>query len=188
MNIDPITRIVTLEPNANQCTRCWGRGTVPTTFPCPTKGRGPRGGANGCRTCHGMMRHTDHDVRETCGKCGGIDPQHAEDENLYDTFDLAVIADLVEWRVVDETKTRFTELGACIGARGSIVTVVDYGAHRSLADAELVADVREHQHRAQGVNVIRKDDLRLCDAIAIVRRANGYNVIAVWDDAAEIAA
>ena len=188
MYIDHATRILTLEPNANRCTRCWGSGSVPSTYPCPTGGRGPRGGVGGCRQCHGMMRHVDHDVRETCGKCHNVNPQACEDETLYDTVHLDLLADLVEWRVVDATNTRFTEVGACIGARGSIVTTVDYGAHKRLTDDELVAEVRDRNHSTQGVFVVRDEDMRIADAIAVVRRANGYNVIAVWDDAATAAA
>lgn len=188
MKIDPDTRTVTLEPRSQKCTRCWGTGTTVVPQPCPTNGRGPKGGKDGCRTCHGTKRHYDPTVRETCDTCGGVDPMHHEDETLYDHVSFDVFADLVEWRVTDATATRFTELGLCLAGRGVIVTVGDYGAHKRLTDAELIAEVRDRESSTQGVFVVRKDDMRLCDALTIVRRANGYSVVPTWDDAVVAAA
>lgn len=189
MKINP-DRTVTLEANSQPCRRCYGRGTTVVTQPCPTDGRGPRGGKDGCRTCHGTMRHYDLAVTEVCVKCHGLDPRNHEDETLYDHLEISAFADLVAWRVVDATDTRFTELGLCVGARGTIVTVGDYGDHLSLTDDELVAHVRSSQSPSstQGVVVVREDDMRLCDAVVIVRRRNGYAVMPVWDQPVSVAA
>lgn len=181
MKINPDTRTVTLEPASKPCRLCYGRGRTIVPQPCPTNGRGPRGGKDGCRTCHGSKRHYDPAVTEVCGRCNGVSPDRHEDETRYDHLSFAAFRDLVEWRVVDATDTRFTQWGTLLGEHGAITTVVDYGAHTRMTDEELVAAVRDGRDSTQGVNVVSKD-LVLCDAIVIARRQNGYSVRAVWDD------
>lgn len=188
MLIDPITRIATLEPKSRQCRLCYGRGRTIVPQPCPTNGRGARGGKDGCKTCHGSKQHYNSAITEVCGRCNGINPDKVEDETLYDHARFADFADLVAWRVVDATHTRFTELGLCLSGADAISTVGDYGAHLAKSDEALIAEVRTDRDWTQWVKVVRKTDLRLCDAIAIVRRRNGYSLIPVWDDAGEVAA
>lgn len=182
MKIDPATRTLVLEKNTTACRSCRGGGTTVVHLPCPTNGRGPRGGKGGCRTCHGTGRHYDAAVRETCVRCNGIDPMHHDDDDLYDGVHLEVLAPLVEWRVVDATDTRFTGVGLCLPSRGSIMTVGDYGDHKRLTDDELVAKVSGDRGWTQWSQVTRKNDMRLCDAVVIVRRHNGYSVRPAWDD------
>lgn len=181
MKIDTDTRTVTPEPSSRPCASCRGTGRTVVAQPCPTGGRGPRGGKDGCRTCHGTMRHYDPAVTRTCGRCGGVDPERHDDESLYDHVRFHQFRDLVEWRVVDAGDTRFTELGLCLAGRGSIMTVGDYGDHKRLTDDELIAAVRDRDDWTQWVTIVREADMRLCDAVVIVRRSNGYNVRPTWD-------
>jgi hypothetical protein len=184
MKNDTDTLTATLEPASRPCRGCYGSGRTLTTLPCPTGGRGPKGGRDGCRTCHGSGRHWDPAVTEVCARCGGESPDRHEDETLYDHVRFSSFRHLVEWRVVDATDSRFTELGLCIGDRGAIMTVGDYGDHRRLTDDELVAAVRDRDDDTPWVFLVRKADMRLCDAVVVVRRRNGYSVRPVWDNEA----
>lgn len=181
MIIDPDTRTVALEPASQPCRGCYGRGRTLVAQPCPTNGRGPKGGKDGCRSCHGSKRHYDPAVTEVCARCGGVSPDRHEDETLYSTASFDEFRDAVEWRVVDATDTRFTEVGLCLAGRGTICTVGDYGDHKRLTDDELISSVRDRHDHTQWVIVVREADLRLCDAVVIVRRANGYSVVPSWD-------
>src|SRR5262245_51566119 len=75
MKFNPTTRTLTLEPT--DCRRCSHQrvlGTMPAKEACPTcegTGKGPRGGARGCRACSGFGHHWNHDVRVPCESCGG---------------------------------------------------------------------------------------------------------------------
>lgn len=182
MIIDTDTRTAALEPASRPCRGCYGTGRTLVAQPCPTNGRGPRGGKDGCRKCHGIGRHYDPAVTETCRTCGGIDPDRHDDETLYDHARFEQFRHLVEWKVVDATDTRFTTLGMCLAEGGSLMTVVDYGAHKRLTDDELAAAVRDRDDSTQWVNIVREADMRLADAIVVVRRDNGYAVKPAWAD------
>lgn len=183
MKINPDTLTLTLEQNTQPCGRCRGTGTVLAATPCPTNGRGPRGGKDGCSQCHGSKRHYTPSVTEVCPACNGINSLTADHDSLYDTVRFDEFATFVEWKVADATDTRFTDLGLALPSRGSIMTVGDYGDHKRLSDDELIASVRDDEHgRTQWVQVTRKEDLRLADAIVIVRRSNGYSVRPEWED------
>src|SRR5437867_7847602 len=70
-----------------ECRQCWGRGTVATKARCPKcrgTGKGPRGGRNGCRDCHGFGTAYDQDQRVTCPTCDGH-PEGFEGETRYDS-------------------------------------------------------------------------------------------------------
>lgn len=180
MKIDPATRTLTLE--RKPCGLCRGSGRSIVAQPCPTGGRGPRGGKDGCRTCHGTGSHYDRAVTETCRQCGGNDPLSHEAETVYDHLGFGEFRSLVEWKVVDATDTRFTELGMCLAPHGALYTCGDYGAHLDLDDDALIAAVKDRDDWTQAVKLVDGETLRLCDAIAIVRRRNGYTVAPVWND------
>lgn len=180
MKINP-DRTVTPEPNSQPCGLCYGRGTTLVAIPCPTNGRGPRGGKDGCHRCHGTKRHYDPAVTEPCTQCHGINPDRHDDEDLFDHVRYSEFVDVVGWRVQDATDTRFTELGMCLAGRGSLATHVDYGDHMRLTDDELIAKVRSRNDSTQWVFLVREADMRLCDAVVIVRRRNGYSLEPVWD-------
>lgn len=178
MKINP-DNTVTLEQNTQPCRTCYGRGEVPTQEPCPTGGRGPRGGLNGCKKCHGIGRHTNFQVMAVCPSCEGNDPQHATDDSLYDFVRYEEFREAIEWVVRDATDMAFTQIGTLIGS--GLCHVVDYGDHRHLSDEELIAKERDKDSSTQWVKIVRKDDLRLADAIVITRLANGYAIAGRWD-------
>jgi len=51
----------------------------------------------------------------------------------------------------------------------------------------LVDDASRGDRMTQVVNIVRRDDMRLCDRIIIYRVANGYFVFPDWDKTTEVA-
>jgi hypothetical protein len=184
VKIDPTTRIVTLEKNVKPCIQCHGRGTVPSRVPCPTFGRGPRGGKGGCRECgHRTWDHShmNRDVQVPCPTCEGVNPDRFEDEDICAHIRYSMFRDLVRWEVIDDDGVGLSYVHQNLGVRGALSTVTDYGRSWERPVEELVEDVSKPENMTQVTFIVRKDDMRLCDRIIIYRVANGYFVFPDWD-------
>lgn len=191
MKIDPTTRIVTLEKNVKPCMHCHGKGTVPARVPCPTKGRGPRGGKGGCKECGWRSYdHTHYDMgtQVTCPTCDGINSDRFEDEDICAHIRYSMFRDLVRWEVIDgDQGDRLSEMHSLLGVRGCLVTCTDYGRSWERPVEELLDDVSDPENMTQVTFIVRRDDMRLCDRIIIYRVANGYFVFPDWDKTTEVA-
>ncbi len=161
-------------------------GTVPTKIDCSKcsgTGNGPRGGKNGCRKCHGYGYEWDQDNRLTCDNCKG-DYENFIPETPYDhiyvtkdDIPINVVRDYVE-RVMS-----FSEQYIGVG----LFSCVDYGRGQRQNDDELIESAfnfdQSDTYWTQGIKLIRdKNDLRLCDSIAIVLGDQGYSVIPVFEE------
>lgn len=171
-----------VRPGRKDCTRCWGRGDVATTIPCPTcngTGNGPRGGRRGCKSCHGFRTAYDQVNRTVCDRCGG-NPKDAEEGDLFDRLpkDLWRSLDFQVYRADRRQTWNERNLGA-----GCIVSVTDYGRAWDADDPQaLIEDVRDRESAPQAVSVAERETGRLCDHVAIVVHRGGYTVVPVWDD------
>jgi hypothetical protein len=191
VKINPTTRVVELERGVKPCVSCAGSGLVPSMVPCPTGGRGPRGGAGGCKVCGWRTwdhSHHNFDVLVTCSTCDGVNSDRFHDEDICAHIRYSEFRDLVRWEVVDgDAGDRLSETHQLLGVRGCLVTCTDYGRSWERPVEELLEDVSKPENMTQVTFIVRKDDMRLCDRIIIYRVANGYFVFPDWDKTTEVA-
>jgi RecJ-like exonuclease len=162
------------------CRSCVG-GEVATRIDCPKcdgTGNGPRGGKRSCKECFGNGRKFTWDKVDTCPKCNGnyVD---ADMETPYDSLkDYSDIPKVV----IRSPKRVMSWMEEHIGA--GLYSVVDYGRHESMTDDELIErEFADKRSTIQGIKIIRsKDDLRVCDQIAILTADNGYSVVPVFEE------
>jgi len=112
---------------------------------------------------------------EVCGSCKGT---LTLAENYCD--DITLPAEM-PFRVIRENRNNtFNEN---YFGMGSLWSSTDYGDAAKMTDEALIAQVRAKATKAQAVNIVRsKDDLTLCDYIAIVVTRDGYSVKAGWNN------
>lgn len=168
-----------------ECHWCSGSGVRPGDMKCPTcagTGRGPRGGRGKCRPCFGRGRVADFTNKVTCELCHGTKQQK---EDRYDFLPDSLWKQL-EFKVVHKQRDMsFAEMhlgmvGAGSDKYHSVYSVVDYGAHRSKTDAELIEEVRDCSNSShQAVKVVNKE-MVFCDFVAIITSNQGYSVVAIW--------
>ena len=137
---------------------------------CNGTGRGKRGGAGGCKDCHGFRTRFDQSVRETCTMCDGTGlRKHATicdnaDDNVIDTIPFVVVH--------RDRALSLTEQYLGMG----LFSCTDYGAHKSLTDEQLIDKVRSQCTHVQATK-IADDDGTIVAAIAIITADHGYTVI-----------
>jgi hypothetical protein len=170
------------------CTACSFNqpGTMSTVLPCPTNGKGPKGGRDGCRTCHGSRRHYDHETRVPCSQCGGA-YERAAVETFTDSAPREAILTLAETLTVVRQDRAGTWNEAYLGI-GSLWSCSDYGRAWERPDEELVAEIRERltTERVQACKIVQPyervdTDARLVDRLVIVLHRDGYLIVAVTD-------
>lgn len=165
--------------------RCFS-GLMPTRIECPTcngTGKGVRGGRNGCRKCHGSKYAYDSENMSTCDVCNG-NYENFKDESPYDFMRLN--KNDVQIKVVRDYADRamsFSEQYIGLG----LFSCTDYGRHKSQDDNELIESAFHFEengsYSTQGIKLVRdKDDLRICDSVAIVVGDQGYSVIPVFEE------
>lgn len=185
----PDTRVLTL--GLKPCTACFGRGTGPTILPCPTNGRGPRGGARGCRTCNGFGRHYDHDTPVPCDRCHG-EPADKEPETFYDSAPVEALEALIPTLKVARVDRGGTWNEAHLGM-GALWSITDYGrAWNRDDDDALIADIAEklRKDRVQAINIVQPFDradtaATLVEQLTIVLHRDGYKLIAMGSHSRE---
>ena len=191
MIINEAARTVTLEPTncrschyaakpgmqyaQDKCTKCGGTGN------------GPRGGAGGCKTCHGWKTVTNTEKFVPCSTCKG-DYEGASMESSCDHPDDATMARLIE--LIPVTKVmrnheRQTFNEQHIGL-GCIYTSVDYGDAWAASDDDVRAKVTETllRDRTQLIKLeVRSmsegNTVKLADEINVIVKPTGYSVVAV---------
>lgn len=174
----------TLTLDMKDCTTCYGRGDVSTALPCPTGGKGPRGGANGCRTCHGFGNHYDHENRVPCKNCQG-EPARKSPETFYDSVSQEVLMAMLPLTVVRQDRAG-TWIEYNLGALDAVWSTTDYGRSWDLTDEEVAEQVAEKlrtERGVQGVKILHKFEredqvARLKDKFVVVLHRSGYNVVA----------
>lgn len=167
------------------CRNC-RMGTVPTKIDCTKcggSGNGPRGGKNGCRKCHGYGYEWDQDNRLTCEVCNG-NYENFLSETPYDHIHFS--KDDIRIKVIRDYASRAMSFGEQFIGVG-LFSCTDYGRHKSQSDEELIESAFHFDERetnwTQGIKLIRdKNDLRVCDALAIVVADQGYSVIPVFEE------
>ena len=175
MLYDNTTRTLTLDKRDCYC----GDGTQNWVGPCPVcdgTGRGPRGGARGCKTCWGGGRKVDQSRTMTCTRCNG-DWQRMEDENwTHDAPDEAVLS--LPIRVV-RSERRMSWVESYIGL--GLWSCTDYGRAWEGTDADVIEKVTADLRHVQACKITRKTDdekvLVLCDELVIALSPQGYSVI-----------
>lgn len=167
------------------CRSC-KNGEVATKTDCPKckgTGNGPRGGKNGCRVCHGSGINWDWINTQICPKCNG-NYENFEEETPFDH--IYVTKNEVPIRVIRDYASRamsFSEQYIGVG----FFSCTDYGRHKSQSDEELIESAfhfdKSETFWSQGIKFIRnKNDLRVCDEIAIVVGDQGYSVIPLFEE------
>ena len=181
MKINQETRTLTL--GKTSCRNC-REGSVPTKVDCPKclgTGKGPRGGRNTCRPCHGHGYQYNQDVRKACPTCHG-DWEFAVDENICNHINSSEWVDFVNWDIQRFHGISFNIWQQNIGIGASIYTCVDYGrAMDDMTDSEIMEAVLKSIHSTQAINVVRRADMKLCDRVVIAVTENGYAPMPVWD-------
>ena len=166
---------VVLETKACSCTWRGTPGLVAKTIPCPTckgTGRGPKGGVNGCRKCHGFRTTYSDTENVTCSGCNGtaIVPENSCD-TMPDEMYLAL-----PFKVYRHN--RLLTYGESLLGWGCVYSCEDYGRSFKATDESVITDVRSHGH-VQLCKVVNKE-LELCDHVGIFIAANGYSVRPVY--------
>lgn len=187
MRYNPNTRTLTLE--RKDCVVCWTQdpqGTMPAKVPCPTchgTGKGPRGGARGCRDCSGFGHRWDHDQRVTCPNCLGL-YERFDSEIRTDRAPAEALADVdLQIVYVDRAQT-WDE--AYLGL-GALVSVTDYGRSYDASDPEALAtEVRERflteHHQAIKIAAFPREaeagySAPVADTIVVVVTRGGYVLV-----------
>lgn len=169
---------------------CWCEdGTQNFVGPCPKcdgTGKGPRGGARGCKTCYGSGTKVDPTRTMTCTRCHG-EPIGFEVENWCDTAPSEMVQALPHKVTRSDRRQSFLESYIGVG----LWSVTDYGRAWEANDAEsLIAHVRAEETHVQATKVARKTDdervLQVCDGIRIDVHPNGYTVVGYFADGAPI--
>jgi hypothetical protein len=167
------------------CRSC-RNGEVATKVDCPKcngTGKGPRGGKNGCRTCHGSRVHWDWINTQTCPKCEG-NYEGFESETPYDHIYIEK-NDLPVKVIRDYVKRQMSFAEMYIGM--GLFSCTDYGRHKNQNDEELIESAFHFDEKGtfwtQGIKLIRDNkDLRICDHLAIVVGDQGYSVLPVFEE------
>lgn len=203
MIFDPITRTVTLEPSAARTCYFCHEGTQPLRVPCPTGGRGPRGGRDGCRTCHGSGTHFDQSQRVPCPRCDGTGIVHEQERSTDRVPDAWLTGEHVtrECRVLTREMPQAVSLlghgcvgGACVDYGRTYDRVREAVRDDGRSDAARVRALHELErslaadpeylrmlHHVQACNVVR--DGRLCDRLVLAVWPQGYGWVAQWEGA-----
>jgi hypothetical protein len=167
------------------CTNC-NHGTIPTQIDCDKcngTGNGPRGGKNGCKKCHGFGRDWDHVNRLTCPVCNG-DYIHFKLETPYDHIHLS--KEDIPVKVVRDYVSRTMSFAEQYLGMG-LFSCVDYGRSQNQTDEEIIESAFHFEERGtywtQGIKLVRnKDDLRVCDAVAVILGDQGYSVMPIFEE------
>lgn len=178
------------------CHWCKNRNTPQGVVPgkkwveCPKcKGTGKRGNGR-CSNCNrpggyfpdgrrpGFTSELDYDNLVTCPHCEGNYENFGE-ENICDNIPDGVIQSL-EWKVIRNEIRHTSWMEHHIGV--GLGSCIDYGRHVNMTDAELIEHEKQRQNHVQAIKVTRKEDMQLCEGIAIVTSDQGYSVIAYWKD------
>lgn len=167
------------------CSSC-SAGTVPSKIDCPKcngTGNGPRGGKKGCRSCHGFGSAFDHDNRLTCEVCNGnyID---FRDETPFNFIRLK--KNDIEIKVIRDRESRIMSWAEQFIGVG-LFSCTDYGRHKNMTDDELIESAFKFEeqgyHTTQGIKLVRaKNNLSICNYLAIVTGDQGYSVIPVFEE------
>jgi hypothetical protein len=157
-----------------------GDGTESTRIVCPEckgTGRGKRGGAGGCKKCHGLRYTYDHEKRAVCKRCNGNFIDH-DDETTCDYLPAGVFAGF-DVRVY---YTNNMTVGESLLGLGCVYSCGDYGeAWKNRSDdfkAKLIADVKG-QTGVQATKVVDAN-LNVCDHIGVFVSERGYTVKPVF--------
>lgn len=180
MEYDVRRRTLTLGRHA--CRRCVkGKVSTPRTCRrCLGDGKGPRGGANGCRMCSGNGITYDHVNRSTCDECGG-EYEEADPERWTDRVPVRAM-ELIPITVVRVGRSNtFNEdyLGF-----GYLYSATDYGQAAGMDDDDLIEKVRAHlmADPPQGTKVVGdvgEQRRKIADRLVVTVTRNGYSVKAV---------
>ena len=127
-----------------------------------------------CRTCSGTGKTRSP---ETCPSCNG-NWQLSQDADLYNYIPDEVIANIPKKVVRKERGMSWAESYIGLG----LSSCTDYGRHKVLSDEELISTAFDSLIGHQAIKVVRKEDNRLCDYIAIVTADQGYSLIPIWND------
>jgi hypothetical protein len=175
----------TLTLDLKDCTRCYGRGKMPTKIKCRSckgTGNGPRGGVRSCKNCYGSGNDYDQVNLSTCEKCDGS-PHRAELENFCDAAPAEAVGAL-QLRVARqdrETSWNETHLGL-----NSLWSSADYGRAWDKTDIEVMSQVREdllgRHSRVAATNLLatkydsNATTLPIVRGLVIVVSRGGYSV------------
>jgi len=174
----------TLTRDLTDCDRCrFTPGTVATEKPCPKcegTGNGPRGGARGCRMCHGFGKAYDQEHRSTCPKCHGA-PQRVELESWTDHAPAEAVG-AMQLRVARQD--RDTSWNEQYLGLGCLWSSTDYGKAWDRTDIEVLSDVREQllNGRTQASKLLAVEydrdalTLPIVRGLVVVVSRNGYSV------------
>ena len=170
-----------IELGTEQCVMCLddhpgfraGRKTCPK---CKGTRRGPRGGRNKCGCYDGTVPNFVNLVQ--CGACNGTN-------KVKETIHSYITPEQwrsFEFKVIREENGRFGFNESYLGL-GYVFTCGDYGRAWGMNDAAaLIAEVKDVKYGAHQASKIAREDLTVCDHIAILVTKNGYKVKAVFGD------
>ena len=165
------------------CLLC-NEGTVPEKVKCKVcngTGKGKRGGAGGCKECHGLKYNYDQDHRIPCKVCGGV-YFNTRDEDRYCWLPNKIFQSL-------NFKVYRLERG--ISGNESILgldclwSCEDYGEAYRNNDADALIEKIKNHGSVQVCNVVDQDD-NICDHVAILVNRGGYSLRAVFGDVKEV--
>ncbi len=176
-------KVVVLE--RKDCYMCDEDGTRPKRKfkVCPKcNGTGKRGRGN-CRECNdrhgyyipgtkrpGYVTWYDHDDREPCERCEGNKKDY-EPENWTDSVDVSFLP-VVVYRSGRHQSWREENLGV------GVYTVIDYGAHKTQTDEQLIEKIQPDLRRVQACKVVKdKESMVLADGILIVTASGGFSAV-----------
>jgi len=168
------------------CSSC-NKGALPSKIKCDVcngTGNGPRGGKKGCRNCHGFGDAWDHVNTLVCNKCDG-EYVNAELETPYNFMHL--YQDDIAIKVVRDYQERAMSFEESYLGAG-LFSCTDYGRHKNQADDELIESAFHFEstgfHSTQGIKLIKdKNNLSICNYLAIVTADQGYSVIPIFEEA-----
>ena len=158
---------------------CWWCGSTglaagqESCLKCGGTGKGPKGGARGCRRCSGFGRVRSEVLKVTCGCCKGTG-RKPETDCDYMPKDMYLALPFKVYR-----HERLLTYGENLLGWGCVYSCTDYGRSYGATDESVLADVRSDSHCGVQLCKVAKN-LELCNHIGIFVAANGYSVRAVY--------
>jgi hypothetical protein len=138
---------------------------------CQGTGKGKRGKVGGCNKCYGYRTEPDFVNLKECSVCSG---SGRVPETITDCIPDEIVKSLPLEIIRTDRRATWQEEYLPIGL---LYSCIDYGTLASLDDTRAIEKVRAELHSVQACKVVQDD--RLCHALQVIVRTNGYAVQAV---------
>ena len=167
-----------LQYDFKTCSSCQGSSQIKDLRRCPMYGKAVNRQPNRvCPNCNAKNKH-GHAYLDT----GNMKDCHCDDgrlkEDRYSSVPKSIV-DSLEIRVYrSDRPTTWNEQYLGLGC---VFSTNDYGAYKSISDAELIDQVRASGSYIQATKLVDNED-KFCHHLGIFTSQQGYSVKAVWGE------